>query len=87
LTALILADATQLWHVYVIAASLSALDALYYPASMSIVPTLVDRDRLSAANALTQGAELVSSIFGPELAGSLLALLGLVARALPLFCS
>lgn len=51
LTGLLLADATQLWHAYVIAAGLSALDALYYPASMSIVPTLVDRDRLSAANA------------------------------------
>ena len=79
LTALILAYATQLWHVYVIAASLSALDALYYPASMSIVPSLVDRDRLGAANALTQGAEQASSIFGPALAGGLLALLGLGA--------
>jgi hypothetical protein len=79
LTVLILADATKLWHVYVIAAGLSALDALYYPASMSIVPTLVDRDRLNAANALTQGAEQVSSIFGPALAGTLLALLGLGA--------
>jgi len=79
LTVLILANATQLWHVYVIAASLSALDALYYPASMSIVPTLVDRHRLSAANALTQGAEQASSIFGPALAGGLLALLGLGA--------
>jgi hypothetical protein len=74
-----MADATRIWHVYVIAAGLSALDALYYPASMSIVPTLVDRDRLSAANALTQAAEQVSSIFGPALAGTLLALLGLGA--------
>ena len=80
LTGLLLADATQLWHVYVIAAGLSALGAPYYPASMSIVPTLVDRDRLSAANALTQVAEQVSSIFGPALAGTLLALLGLGAR-------
>jgi MFS family permease len=79
LTLLIMADATRIWHVYVIAAGLSALDALYYPASMSIVPTLVDRDRLSAANALTQAAEQVSSIFGPALAGTLLALLGLGA--------
>jgi predicted MFS family arabinose efflux permease len=79
LTVLILADVTRLWHVYVIAASLSALDALYYPASMSIVPTLVNNDRLSAANALTQGAEQVSGIFGPSLAGGLLALLGLGA--------
>ena len=79
LTALILFDATRTWHVYFIAASLSALDALYYPASMSILPALVDRDRLSAANALTQGAEQISSILGPALAGILLALLGLGA--------
>jgi len=79
LTGLIIADATRIWHVYVIAAGLSALDAFYYPASMSIVPTLVDRDRLSAANALTQAAEQVSSIFGPALAGTVLALLGLGA--------
>ena len=79
LTVLILTDATRLWQVYVIAASLSALDALYYPASMSILPSLVDRARLSAANALTQGAEQVSSILGPALAGALLALVGLGA--------
>jgi MFS family permease len=79
LTALILVDATRIWHVYLIAASLSALDALYYPASMSILPALVDRDRLSAANGLTQGAEQVSSILGPALAGILLALIGLGA--------
>lgn len=79
LTVLILTDATQLWHVYIIAAGLSALDALYYPASMSIVPALVTQDRLGAANALIQGAEQVSGILGPALAGSLLALLGLGA--------
>jgi len=79
LTVLILTGAIQLWHVYVIAASLSALDALYYPASMSIVPALVDNVRLGPANALIQGAEQASSIFGPALAGSLVALLGLGA--------
>ena len=79
LTVLILTDATLLWHVYVIAAGLSALDALYYPASMSIVPALVTQDRLGAANALIQGAEQVSGILGPALAGSLLALVGLGA--------
>ena len=79
LTALILTDATRLWHVYVIAAGLSALDALYYPASMSVVPALVARDRLGAANSLIQGAEQVSGILGPALAGALLALLGLGA--------
>ncbi len=77
LAALILTDATKLWHVYLLAGGLSALDALYYPASMSIVPTLVDRNRLEAANALAQGAEQITGIFGPVLAGSLVALVGL----------
>ena len=79
LATLILTDATRLWHVYVIVASLSALDALYYPASMSVVPSLVNQDRLGAANALIQGAEKASGILGPALAGFLLTLLGLGA--------
>jgi MFS family permease len=65
--------------VYVISASLSALDALYYPASMAILPALVGRDRLGAANAMIQGVEQASSILGPALAGLLLALAGLGA--------
>ena len=76
---LIFSGATLVWHVYAIAAGLSALDAFYYPASMAAVPSLVDDDRLGAANALTQGAEQVSGILGPALAGSMLALLGLGA--------
>jgi MFS family permease len=79
LAALVLSDATRLWHVYVLAGGLSALDALYYPASMAIVPSLVDRERLGAANALAQGVEQVSSIFGPALAGAMISLLGLGA--------
>ena len=79
LAALILTDATRLWHVYVIAAGLSALDALYYPAAMAVLPTLTEKDRLGAANALVQGVEQASGILGPALAGSLLALLGLGA--------
>jgi MFS family permease len=79
LAALILTGEIRLWHVYVISASLSALDALYYPASMAILPALVGRDRLGAANAMIQGVEQASSILGPALAGLLLALAGLGA--------
>jgi hypothetical protein len=83
LATLILTDVTQLWHVYVVSAGLSALDALYYPASMAVVPTLVDQDRLGAANALDQGVRRAkaSSVLGPASAGSLLALLGLGAAS------
>jgi MFS family permease len=79
LAALILTDAIQLWHVYAISAGLSTLDALYYPASMAIVPALVDQDRLGAANAMIQGVEQASGILGPALAGLSLALAGLGA--------
>ena len=79
LAALVLADVTRLWHVYLLAGGLSALDALYYPASMAIVPALVNRERLGAANALAQGVEQASSILGPALAGVMISLLGLGA--------
>lgn len=77
LTLLVLTDAIRTWHVYLLAGGLSALDALYYPASMAVVPQLVDRGRLEAANALTQGVEQISGIVGPACAGLLLALSGL----------
>ena len=77
LALLVLSDATRTWHVYLIAGGLSALDAFYYPASLAVVPTLVDEGRLKAANALTQGVEQISGILGPAFAGLLLALFGL----------
>lgn len=77
LALLVLTNTVQIWHVYLLAGGLSALDALYYPASMSVVTTLVDRDRLKAANALTQGVEQISGILGPALAGLMLVLFGL----------
>jgi len=79
LATLVLADATRTWHVYLLAGGLSALDALYYPASLAVVPTLIDKERLRAANALTQGVEQISGILGPASAGLLLALFGLWA--------
>ena len=79
LAALILTDTIQLWHVYVISAGLSALDALYYPSSMAILPALVGQERLGSANAMIQGVEQASGILGPALAGLLLALAGLGA--------
>ena len=77
LALLVLTDATRVWHVYLLAGGLSALDAFYYPASMSVVPTLVDQGRLKAANALTQGVEQISGVLGPASAGLLLSLFGL----------
>jgi hypothetical protein len=77
LAILVILDTTELWHVYLLAGGLSAIDALYYPASMSAVPATVDRDRLGAANASIQGAEQISGIAGPAIAAFAVASVGL----------
>lgn len=77
LAVLVFSDATRLWHIYFLASALSAMDALYYPASMSVVPTVVEKARLGAANALAQGAEQISGIAGPMIAAAAVTLLGL----------
>jgi MFS family permease len=79
LAALVLTDAAQLWHLYALAGGLGVLDAFHYPASLSVVPSVVEKKRLGAANALVQGAEQVGGLIGPALAASSAALFGLGA--------
>lgn len=79
LAALVLSDAIRLWHLYALAGSLGLLDAFHYPAALSVVPTVVEKKELEAANALVQGAEQVSGLVGPALAAGAAASLGLGA--------
>jgi len=79
LAALVLLDAAALWHLYLLGGALSAVDAVYYPASLAIVPTLVDEEGLEPANALVQGAEQISGMVGPALAAGAVATVGLGA--------
>ncbi len=74
---LVFLDAIQLWHLYVLAGGLGVLDALHYPASLSIVPSFVGKKKLEAANALVQGSEQVSGTVGPALAAAVVATVGL----------
>lgn len=75
--ALVLSGSVDLWHLYLFGGLLSVLDALYYPASLSVVPTVVGREKLTAANALVQGAEQASQTVGPVLAAFAVATVGL----------
>jgi MFS family permease len=59
-----------------IAAALGACSALFMPASMSIMPALIDESRLTSANALYTTAVQVGSILGPVLGGVLVAATG-----------
>lgn len=79
LAGVVLLDAVSLWHLYLLGGLLSAVDALYYPASLAIVPSVVPSERLGAANALVQGAEQVAGLIAPALAAAGVAAVGLGA--------
>jgi MFS family permease len=80
-TGLLLRDAMQLWHIYALSVAFGAVDALSFPAFMSLTPRLVDDRRLEAANAVVQGTAQVAAMIGPAIAGVVIASLG-VAFAL-----
>jgi MFS family permease len=79
LAGLALSGGAALWQIALVGGALSAADALYYPASMAAVPSVVPRDRLVPANSLLQGLEQLSGVVGPVIAGSLIALIGVGA--------
>jgi MFS family permease len=79
ITGLVLFDAIQLWHLYVLAVIFGLVDAFFHPALMTIVPTLVGKDRLEAGNALLRGTAQLSVLIGPAPAGLLISAVGLTA--------
>ena len=56
-----------------IAALIGAGEGLFIPASFAIMPSLLDRERLAAGNALSTAAVQVGSLLGPALGGALVA--------------
>jgi len=62
-----------LWPVYLCAAVIQGLNSVDSPARSAIVPDIVDRDSLLAANALQQLLWQLSSMVGPGIAGILIA--------------
>lgn len=77
LTGLVLLDAIQLWNLYFLAFVFGLVDAFFYPAFRTILPMLVEEDRLEAGNALVQGTARFSVLIGPALAGFLISAMGL----------
>ena len=59
-----------------VAAALGACSALFMPASMAIMPTLIGEARLTSANALYATAVQIGSMLGPVLGGVLVAATG-----------
>lgn len=77
ITGLVLFEAIQLWHLYVLAVIFGLVDAFFHPAFMTIVPMLVEKDRLEASNALLRGTAQLSILIGPAPAGFLISAAGM----------
>jgi predicted MFS family arabinose efflux permease len=58
------------------AALIGAGEGLFLPASYSILPSLLDGERLGAGNALSSAAVQAGSLLGPSLGGALVAITG-----------
>lgn len=67
----------QLWLIYVVIAVQSALFAIDNPTRNAIIPRLVPRERLPAANALAQLTFNLALTVGPLIAGLVIAVAGL----------
>lgn len=67
----------RLWIVYVVAAVQSCLARLCSPAKAALVPSVVERDELAAANSLSAVADNLARLVGSPLGGLALQVVGL----------
>ena len=77
LAALITTGAVEVWHVLLSAFIMGSSMAFNQPTRMSLVPRLVEEDKLANAIALNSAAMNVNRILGPAGAGLLIAPLGI----------
>lgn len=64
------------WEFFVIGVAFGVADAFFWPASSSVVPSLVDEDQLPRANALVSVGEQSARLLGPVVGGVLVAAAG-----------
>ena len=77
LVVLILTDYIQPWMVIVLSLVVGVTDALSMPSCQSIVPSIVQREQISAGIALNSTQFNLSRILGPSLAGLLIVGVGM----------
>lgn len=76
--ALAAAGRLEAWHLFVLAFAIASLNAFADAAAPTILPELVDRDRLGSANGHLYMAQTGSGVIGPALAGAIIGAIGLV---------
>ncbi len=76
LALLLLSGSAQVWHIAVGAVVIGGASAFFGPASTGLIPQTVSAGRLQQANALIGLSRNGTRIFGPPIAGVLIALFG-----------
>ncbi|HEX2194596.1 MAG TPA: MFS transporter [Candidatus Limnocylindria bacterium] len=66
----------QVWHLLLLAAVMGSATAFFVPATTGLMPQVVSRERLQQANALVSISQSGAHIFGPLVAGLLVATVG-----------
>jgi MFS family permease len=65
----------MVWLIYVVAAMLATCSVVFGPARTALIPRLVEKERLLAANALDSFSDTIAGLLGPALGGLLLGLI------------
>ena len=73
LAVIVLLDMHTLWILCAIAAPLGAFEGLFLPASMAILPSILEDDDLQAGNAINMATVQLSTLAGPGVGGVIVA--------------
>jgi len=79
MTLLVYAKVMRLWHLYFLAGAFGVFDAFFYPAYISILPSLLEAEQLPAGNSLMQGTVQLTGLIGPATAGVIVGTAGIAA--------
>jgi MFS transporter, DHA3 family, macrolide efflux protein len=74
---LLLARQLDIWHIYLVMATISIFNAFQYPAYIAATTLLVPKQHLDRASGMVQAAEAAAQILSPALAGVLVVTLQL----------
>lgn len=77
ITVLLLMDALNLTHIYLLTSLLGILSTFYRPAVRGITPQLVNKNQLISANSLRSISQQLSNMVGPVIAGAVVVQFGL----------
>jgi MFS family permease len=73
LAALLIAGDAKIWMIMILYAALGCAQATFSPASSGLIPQIVDRKQLPAANGLLSMARSTGQIIGPAIGGLIVA--------------